>query len=177
MALHDAVEQSKKNQTKLVLRRVGMQWSLEDSLVDAATRGDVAQMAEYVGRGADVNGENAWGHCALGLASFHGEVECVKVSWVDEGGGEERVNNIVQYLLGVKADVNRKGLGGATPAMFAADHGHLECLKMLLDAGASVEDCDEEGHTALHRAAMFEESSVACLEVRGQPCFVERCVC
>ena len=67
---------------------------------------------------------------------------------------------LVKYLLDFKGGVppmsankeatNKYGVG---PLNWAAWNGHLEIVRMLMDAGANKDARDEWGNTALHRAA------------------------
>lgn len=54
---------------------------------------------------------------------------------------------------------------GNTPLMFACAAGHEEIVRVLLDAGARVEDHNENGHTPLMEAASAGHVGVAKLLV------------
>lgn len=55
----------------------------------------------------------------------------------------------VASLLSHGADVNRSGQNGATPLLWAGLVGFPPILHTLLEAGASVDQCDNDGNTAL----------------------------
>ena len=51
--------------------------------------------------------------------------------------------------------------GGATPAFVAAQEGHADCLRLLLEAGCDKEKACEDGATPALVAA--QEGQVDCL--------------
>jgi ankyrin repeat protein len=62
--------------------------------------------------------------------------------------------NAKQLALFIKAgaSVNAYDQEGWTPLMNAALHGHLECVNMLLSAGADPHLVDDQKQTCLHKA-------------------------
>ena len=60
---------------------------------------------------------------------------------------------VVQALLGARADVNKANEYGETPLHSASQHGHLEVLQALLGAEADVNKADNDGETPLHSAS------------------------
>ncbi len=50
---------------------------------------------------------------------------------------------------------------GNTPLMYACAGGHVDVVKALLEAGANVEDHNENGHTPLMEAASAGHVEVA----------------
>eukprot|EP01118_Nematostelium_gracile_P007685 TRINITY_DN2514_c0_g1_i1.p1 TRINITY_DN2514_c0_g1~~TRINITY_DN2514_c0_g1_i1.p1 ORF type:complete len:379 (+),score=74.31 TRINITY_DN2514_c0_g1_i1:45-1181(+) len=50
-------------------------------------------------------------------------------------------------------DVNSRNLEGRTPLYFASSKGYLECMKLLLNHGATVDLGDKHGRTPLWKAA------------------------
>ncbi|KAJ1986517.1 phosphate system positive regulatory protein pho81 [Coemansia umbellata] len=61
---------------------------------------------------------------------------------------------ILQLLLedGNSANILDKDLGW-TPIFYAASEGHIECIRVLLDAGCDVDVVDEVGHTPAYYAS------------------------
>jgi len=94
-------------------------------------------------QGVEVNGRNDEGLTALMLAA-RGEAEPVAA---------------VRALLERGADIHarcscsecdpRSGSQGCTALMIAASRGHRECVRVLLDQGAKVEDATDARRTAL----------------------------
>jgi hypothetical protein len=56
---------------------------------------------------------------------------------------------MIDYLLGLKADVNSPGTDGSTPLMAATNYGHPEAIERLVDNGANVDLKNKYGRTAL----------------------------
>lgn len=70
----------------------------------------------------------------------------------------------MRFLLKHRADVNlRCGTDGRMALHTAADEGRLGALELLLASGATVDVDDDEGHTALGRAAVG--GRLACITV------------
>ena len=65
---------------------------------------------------------------------------------------------LVQYLIEKGADITRYANnedGEGEPALYlAAQDGHVDIVRMLLDAGAEPDSCGDHGVTPLHTAAM-----------------------
>jgi hypothetical protein len=57
--------------------------------------------------------------------------------------------DMIDYLVGLKADVNTLSADGSTPLMAAANDGHPQAIERLLDNGANIDLKDKEGQTAL----------------------------
>lgn len=52
-------------------------------------------------------------------------------------------------------------IAGNTPLMYACAGGHVQTVRVLLDADANVEDHNENGHTPLMEAASAGHVEVA----------------
>jgi serine/threonine-protein phosphatase 6 regulatory ankyrin repeat subunit B len=85
-------------------------------LINAAQKGDLAQVKSLITAGVDVNAKNDRGFTALMGASQDDDVE------------------VVQALVAAKADVNAKDNYGLTSLTYAA--GHDGVVKLLRQAGA-----------------------------------------
>ncbi|XP_032872831.1 histone-lysine N-methyltransferase EHMT2-like [Amblyraja radiata] len=69
---------------------------------------------------------------------------------------------MVQFLLTTgQVDLNTQDSGGWTPVIWAAEHKHIEIIKLLLDRGASVAQKDNEENICLHWAAFAGSSDIA----------------
>jgi hypothetical protein len=62
----------------------------------------------------------------------------------------------VQQYITAGADLNaRESMGGSSPLIMAATFGHTDVAAALIDAGADVDQPNDEGSTALLSAAFF----------------------
>ncbi len=64
------------------------------------------------------------------------------------------VNGVKFFTKSGTSLINQKNLGGATALHLACREGNFEIVKVLVDSGADVNVADNEGWTALMRAAM-----------------------
>jgi ankyrin repeat protein len=115
-------------------------------LVDLAFAGKVDQLKLLIATGIDVNGLNPGGDTALIAAARFGHVQ------------------VMQALLAAGADPNfpdedYDGAIGYSPIMNAITDRHsdqcVECINLLLAAGADVNQTTAEGVTALMMAALI----------------------
>jgi ankyrin repeat protein len=83
-------------------------------------------------RGTDLEAQNAQGANALMFAALHGQLD------------------LVQYLIGRKAEVNKTGW---TPLHFAAANGHVAVIRLLLESHAYIDAESPNGTTPLMMAA------------------------
>lgn len=121
-----------------------------------AARGDVEGVRRELARGADVNLEFSYKQfddlTPLCLAARSGSLECVKLLvesgadlWRMEFAGRTALGNavnhpeILAYLIDQGAEVD-PNFGQRKPLYWAAEAGALESIKLLLEAGAALED-------------------------------------
>jgi hypothetical protein len=105
------------------------------SLIDAARRGDVAEVRRMLKAGADPNvraGVNDWP--AL-MHAVHKHQLGTAAALLDGG-----------------ADPNRGYPNNYTPLMMAAAYGHADMVRLLLSRGAKTRIVDQHGATALDLA-------------------------
>ncbi|CCA73881.1 related to 26s proteasome subunit p28 [Serendipita indica DSM 11827] len=76
--------------------------------------------------------------------------------WAASVGAKE----IVQFLLGMKAQVDKPDLSGWTALHMATSAGHQEVVVELLGAGADVKRTNDKGLTALHYAASRSRTEI-----------------
>gem|GEM_PF-1344991 len=117
--------------------------TLNEQLLQAAGRGDLAAVNGLLARGAKINctDENGW--TPLIWAAYYGRDDALKL------------------LLDSGADIHARGKGGETALMQSAAFGHLGAVQVLLDRGADPNVEDERGWTPLRCAAAERKVDVA----------------
>jgi len=109
----------------------------------AARRGDVAQLAKLLDRGADPNDSgDEHGTTALTTAAFQGHLDAVRL------------------LLERGADIDRPNKFGARPLFVAATNARPQVISFLLKAGASLSAEADGGLTAFMEAARSTPDTV-----------------
>eukprot|EP00042_Codosiga_hollandica_P045121 m.454122 g.454122 ORF g.454122 m.454122 type:complete len:732 (-) comp56945_c0_seq3:125-2320(-) len=70
---------------------------------------------------------------------------------------------VLKYMLGLQAFaklITEPEEDGWNPLMAAAAGGHLDCLELLVAAGANIADLDNDGNTLLHIAAKSGHAAI-----------------
>ena len=118
-----------------------MDSNLNERLLEAATKGDFAEVQQLVEAGADVN----YGSLPAYLRTyFRGHIE------------------IARYLYDHGADVNYDGFSEVTPLMGATIRDDVAFMTYLIDRGAKVDlPLPAGGETALHKAAVQNRANAA----------------
>ena len=107
-----------------------------DPLCAAALNGHMACVRTLISAGAPILTGKMHGYSALSSAAQNGHVE------------------ILQYLLqqGISANAEVTPNGG-TPLLMASLDGQLDCMRVLLAAGADIDRPNDKGYTPLYGAA------------------------
>jgi ankyrin repeat protein len=120
------------------------------SLIEAARRGDAANVRVELQRGADVNAVEPDGTTALHWAAYRDDVE------------------IAQALVRAGARADMANRYGVRPLSLAATGGHAAIVRLLLDAGADPNAQQSDGETVLMLAARSGSAgAVEALLARG----------
>jgi ankyrin repeat protein len=130
-------------------------------LMMAARAGSEAAVKALLAAGADPNArENSQDQTALMWAVAQGHAGVVRM--LAENGADLKARSRSTRMLVVRGDpaqvprstsVDTNDTGGNTPVMFAARTGNSEIAKILIDAGADVNDKAADGNSALVVAA------------------------
>jgi len=120
------------------------------SLHDAAKRGDLQKIQEFLKDGKDVNSKDFKGVTALGYAVGHDQMSVVKV------------------LIDAKANINDVDSAGNSAVHFAAGYGRVKILEHLLSRGANASKVNQMGLTPMGAAQQNkQQQAMALLQRHG----------
>jgi ankyrin repeat protein len=120
------------------------------SVHDAAKRGDLQRLQEFLTDGKDVNAKDFKGVTPLGYAVGHDQLSVVKV------------------LIDAKANINEVDSAGNGAVHFAAGYGRVKVLEHLLARGADASKVNQMGLTPLGAAQQNKQAqAVAILQRHG----------
>lgn len=142
----------------------------DEDVVQAAMSGDLGAVCRLLALGFSINARDHQGCTALLRASGSGH-EAVVEHLLNSGADRSlaartgatplsaaismRQIEIVERLLQSGTNVEQALPGGITPLMLSAALGLPEMCARLIAAGADVAALDEQGHSALHCAALY----------------------
>ena len=151
----------------------------ETVLMTCARAGEVAAVRAVLGRGASVNAkESAHNQTALMWAAAQSHPDVVQA--LLERGADVRARSL-EYAQIVTSEVTQRAgreelnytvpRGGMTALLFAARSGDAESVRLLVTAGADVNDALPDGASALIVAAHsgHRQASMALLEKGANP--------
>jgi len=120
------------------------------SLHDAARRGDLQKVQEFLKDGKDVNSKDFKGVTPLGYAVGHDQLSTVKV------------------LIDAKANVNDVDSAGNSAVHFAAGYGRVKVLEHLLARGGNASKVNQMGMTPMAAAQQNnQQQAIAILKRHG----------
>lgn len=120
----------------------------QTALHEASEVGNCDAAKYLIGRGADVNSRDIFGHPPLIIAAKRGQIGAASL------------------LLNAGAEINAVSKHGQTPLHYASFKRHTNMVKLLLQHGANVHNQDNDGYTALMSAASYDET---CDIARSRP--------
>ncbi len=126
----------------------------ETPLILAILGGQPAVVDLLIERGADIRARNSGGFTALHAAAYVGDADTAS------------------KLLGTGANVNdQENKAGVTPLSVAAEQGHVEMTRVLVEHGADLEAGERNGYTPLSRALWRDRKEmVSLLQQFGAAC-------
>jgi ankyrin repeat protein len=122
--------------------------------------------------GADINARKADGETPLDVAMDVGAFALIDLLRSKQAQGRPSSSEVFQatrlgtperlkkLLAGDRTLVNFRDELGRTPAIYAADYGSLDAIKVLFDARADINAANLKGETALHVAARKGDQNI-----------------
>jgi len=128
--------------------------SVDDPLHTAVREGNVEEVEALLASGRSrLTVRDSLGYTPLHRASDDGLSNVVRVLLKHGAGAGPATNSVGTVLERAGTSIESRDHDAATPLMLAASGGHVECIRLLVGAGASLTATDEVGLTALHYAA------------------------
>ena len=140
----------------------------ETPLMTAARTGNAGAARLLLAHGADANArEGAHGQTALMWAVSQRHPKVVRVL-LEHGAGVNDRSNAYPQVVSSAGNADPRGVfevmqGGYAPLLFAARQGDLQSARLLLAAGADVDDAAASGTSALVVAAHSGHGTLAAL--------------
>ena len=140
----------------------------ETLLMRCAHTGDAVAVRALLTHGADVHArEPSRGQTALMWAVANRHPDVARVLLESDAAVDARTTAVRQLRgTGERSTTSPQGTtyfdaGGFTPLLFAARHGAVDSARVLLEAGADVNDRGADGNSALVLAAMSGHETLA----------------
>ena len=141
---------------------------------NAAKRGDVTRVRELLKKGIPPDNVDADGYSPMFWAAFNGHLDVVevligsgaKLSFAGNSDGTpmhaaamECSPAVIAVLAKNGAEVDTLNGAGLTSLWLASRYGHTNCVRMLLNCGATANTPGERS-SALHPAALFGHKDI-----------------
>ena len=137
----------------------------ETPLMTVARVGSVPAAKVLIAHGAKLEAREDWhGETALMWAAAQKHPEMI-AALIAAGADVNAMSTVVKWDRQTTAEPREKWLplGGFTPLMFAAREGCVECVKILVDAKASINQADPDGITPMINSIINGHYDVASL--------------
>ena len=175
-----------RNKTAIEILKNHKQEKLD--IFEATSVGDIYTVSTLLNKNPELrNSFSADGFTPLGLASFFGQIDIVKLLLANDANPNIAANNqfkvapihstcaisnyeIADLLIKNGADVNAKQMQGVTPLHSAAHNGQNELAKLLIENGADINAKMDNGQTPLFMAEEkgFKETAALIKQFGGQ---------
>jgi ankyrin repeat protein len=128
----------------------GLSWAQSPTmtdlrLIEAAARGDLAEVQRWLRQGTNVNARNANGRTALTAAALGNHLEVARALIVA----------MLRVVLKANPNLTRTNRFGGTALIPAADRGHLEYVREILKTKINLNHVNNLGWTALLEAIIL----------------------
>ncbi|MGB6119784.1 MAG: ankyrin repeat domain-containing protein [Mesorhizobium sp.] len=152
-------------------------------MIEAARSGDAGELERLIAAGVDVDLRDDADRTALLVATHANNIEAARLliaAGADVNakdaikdtpflyGGAQGKNEILRMILATGranlADTNRYG---GTALIPAAEKGHPETVRMLIEAGVAIDHVNNLGWTALLEAVMLSDGGPVHQEIVG----------
>jgi ankyrin repeat protein len=152
------------------------------TLHEAVDAGDVEAVKRFISKGAKVDELNEHGVPSLLYAAARGHLDVARilidkgadVNFLIEEGGTPLMGaarclkpRLIEFLLSKGAQPNKRGDGGLFPLAcpfqpnVEAVDKQIECIRLLVSAGAGINDRTDSGATPLMNAAWYGNTLAA----------------
>lgn len=150
------------------------------ALIQAAARGDTAEVKRLLDAGTAVNGRDARGRNAALAATEGGHVETARllIARGADVNAQDDIRNSVFLLAGARghteivraalaagANVKSTNRFGGTALIPACHYGHVETVRLLLTTAIDVNHINNLGWTALLEAVILGDGSARYVEI------------
>jgi ankyrin repeat protein len=153
----------------------GLSWAQSPTmtdlrLIEAAARGDLAEVQRWLRQGTNVNARNANGRTALTAAALGNHLEVARAliaAGADPDSQDDQRNNallvtgetgnvaMLRVVLKANPNLTRTNRFGGTALIPAADRGHLEYVREILKTKINLNYVNNLGWTALLEAIIL----------------------
>ncbi|MBU1043580.1 MAG: ankyrin repeat domain-containing protein [Candidatus Omnitrophica bacterium] len=150
---------------------------------DAAGTNNPALVRQLINQGQDVNATNQFFLTPLHMAAINGNEEITRMLLEQGAMVDGKIHSaycpltplmqccyqsgnpgVVRLLVNYRANVNAINPSNQfTPLIYAAAYGHLEAVKILLEANADINARDNKGKTATDYAQQYKRTEVLAL--------------
>lgn len=152
----------------------------DQALIDAAGRGDLAEVQRLLKAGASVRAQDGQGRTALVAATYGGHTPVARVliaAGADVNTKDQLQNSafllagarghteIVRMTLAAGADLKSTNRFGGTALIPACHYGHVDTVRLLLQTPIDIDHVNRLGWTALLEAIILGDGGPAHIEI------------